>query len=343
MSFRFSVNSDNQLLLKLPSERTPITLSGAFAIENNSLIYYLNALDPWRLKYGLPEKFVFTGTWDLSPNYELELNLDDSSSQKQGERLTINSKIISVESDSLVFEVATKKQTSANHDEPALYSFELFKLSGAWQADEYNQLSFVVKKDLNPDILTFKGTWEINKNQKITYTCLRQNRKTKTRISDILVFEGFWKIGDSQRLRYILSESEGSIFDFRLQLESENLYPAEGTIKYRIGIGESVKKNPQEKIILLYGTWKFSRELGVFFEMDYGKGEFRALTFGAEVRLSEKDKIIFELKDQLGKPVGLSVTFTRKFLKNCDAQAFIRLEKRLDNEEIVEIGGRIDF
>ena len=342
MSFRFSVNSDNQLLLKLPTEKTPITLGGSFAIEDNSLIYYLNEQDPWRLKYGLPGKFIFSGAWNINSNYELELILEDSKTQEQGDRLTINSKIISTESDCLVFEVITKKQASRNPDESLLYSFELFKLSGIWQADEYNQLSFVVKKNTNPDVLTLKGSWEINQNQKITYTCIRQDKKTKTKISDILEFEGFWKISNAQRIRYIISESSGSIFDFRLQLESENLYPTEGVIKYRIGIGESLRERPQEKIISLFGTWKFSRNLGLEFQMEYVKGEFHSVHFGAEVDLSRADEIIFKVSSTSGEPLGFSLMFTHKFLKELDAQAFARF-RQMRRDYGVEAGIRIPF
>jgi len=291
----------------------------------------------------LPTKITFTGTWELSSNYDLELILEKSKTQRPGERLIINAEIISAENNCLVFEAITRKLSTRGQGEPDLYSFGLLKLSGTWQADEYNQLTFAVKKDVNPDILTLQGAWQINRNQKITYTCERLDTRTKAKVSNTLEFEGFWEMGESERLRYILSGSSDSCFDFRLQLESKNLYPSRGVIKYRIGIGVSTRNRPREKIISLFGTWKFSRALGLLFEMDYGEGSFRALEFGAEAALSSKDKFIFCLKDKRNLPLGLSVTFTHKFLKKHDAEAFIRLEELLGKEGRAEVGVRIPF
>ncbi|MCX5703448.1 MAG: hypothetical protein NT066_03035, partial [Candidatus Omnitrophica bacterium] len=228
--------------------------------------------------------------------------------------------------------------------EPGLYSFGLLKLLGTWQADEHNQLTYAVKKDVSPDILTLQGAWEINQNQKIAYTYERTDSRTKAKVSNTLAFEGFWGIGDSKRLRYILSDSAGSYFDFRLQIESKNLYPSRGIIKYRIGIGVSTRKRrPREKIISLFGTWKFSRTLGLLFEMDYGERRLRALEFGAEVVLSSKDKFTFHLKGRGNQPLGLKVIFTHKFLKNQDAEAFVRLEKLMGKEDRAEVGVCVPF
>ena len=339
----FAANPDNQLLLKAPRAKAPIPVNGRFAIKDNQLIYYINEPACWRREYDLPTKISFTGRWKLNSNYDLELILTESKTQYAGDRLIINAEIISVENNCLVFEAITRKLSPRGQDEPDLYSFQLLKLLGTWQANEYNQLTFAVKKDVNPDILTLQGAWEINQNQKITYTCQRLDTRTRSRISNTLEFEGFWEIGGSDRLRYILSASTGSCFDFRMQLESKNLYPSRGVIKYRIGIGVGTRNRPREKIISLFGTWKFSRALGLLFEMDYGEDRFRALNFGAEAALRLKDKFTFRLEDRRNQPLGLNVTFTHKFLKRHDAKAFIRLEKLLGKEARAEVGVRVPF
>lgn len=343
MKNRLATNPYNQLLIKPPRAQTPISVNGRFSVQNNQLIYHINEPASWRRKYDLPNKIRFTGTWKLNSNYDLELILDESRSQHAGDRLIINGEIISAENDRLVFRVITRKVAPGVSDEADLHSFQLFKLSGVWQADERNQLSFTVKKDVNPGILTLQGAWEINRNQKIIYTYERIDRKTKAKVSGVLTFEGFWDVGEAERLRYILSGNPNSCFDFRVQLESQNLYPSQGQIKYRIGIGVSTRQRPNEKILSLFGTWKFSRTLGLLFEMDYGEDRLRALEFGAEVVLSSKDKFTFYLKGQRNQPLGLSVTFTRKFLKSHDAEAFVRLEKLLGKEGKAEVGVRIPF
>ncbi|MGD0335687.1 MAG: hypothetical protein ABSB18_01100 [Candidatus Omnitrophota bacterium] len=343
MKNKFSLNPDNQLLIKSSRAKTPILCNGSFSVTNNQLVYYINESDSWRREYSLPERIAFTGTWKLDSNYDLELLLEESETQHAGDRLIINGKIISAENNCLVFEAISKKISRGQQSEPGQYSFQLLKLSGIWRADEYNQLSFAVKKDVNPDIMTFQGAWWINQNQKITYTCVKKDLRTKARVTSTIEFEGFWEIGDSQKLRYILSESTGSSFNFRIQLESKNLYPTAGVIKYRIGIGASTRNRPREKTISLFGTWKFSRSLGLLFEMDYGEGRFRALEFGASVVLSPNNKFSFNLKDQRNQPFGLILTFTHKFLKMHDAEAFIRLETLLGKEGRAEVGVHIPF
>jgi len=339
----FGVNPYNQLLLKSPRTKTLIPVNGRASIKGNQLIYYINEPDAWHREYNLPKKIRFTGTWQLNSHYDLELILDETKTQYAGERLIINARIVSSENNCLVFEAISKKVDLLKQEETSLYSFGLFKLLGTWQADEYNQLTFVIKKDVSPDILTLQGTWEINQNQKIAYTYERIDSRTKAKVSNTLEFDGFWEISDSERLRYILSSSTGSYFDFRVQIESKNLYPACGVIKYRIGIGVSTKTRPREKVISLFGTWKFSRTLGLLFEIDYGRGSLRALEFGIDAVLSSKDKFTFYLKDPRNQPLGLNVIFTHKFLKEHDAEAFLRFEKLLGKEGKAEIGVRIPF
>lgn len=343
MEKSFAVNTDNQLLLRTPSAKTPTPIGGHFSVEDNQLVYYINEPDSWRREYDLPAKITFSGRWKLDSNYDLELILMESETQYAGERLIINGRIISVENNCLVFEAITRKLEPNLENEPGLYSFQLIKLLGTWQADEYNQLTFLVKKDTVSDALTLQGAWQINKNQKITYSYERRDLARGLKSSEKLEFDGFWQIGESDKLRYILSHSSISYFDFRLQLESKNLYPTRGIIKYRIGIGLKTMGKPKEKIISLFGAWKFSRALGLLFEMDYGEGNFRTLEFGADVVLSSKDKFTFHLKDQYNKPLGLSLTFTHKFLKHHDADAFIKLEELMGKEVKGEVGVRIPF
>jgi len=340
---RFTVNTYNQLLLKPFCSKTTIPVNGSFSIEGNQLIYYINQPAIWRKLYDLPKKIRFTGLWKLNSNYDLELILDETNTQHAGNRLIINARIISAENNSLVFEAITKKVALPGQDESGLYNFQLLKLFGTWRADEYNQLTFAVKKDVEPDILTLQGAWEINQNQKITYTYERKGDASNGKVSNTLSFEGFWEIGESEKLRYILSKSSGSFFDFRVQLESKNLYPAKGIIKYRMGIGVSRRNRPREKIISLFGIWKFSRTLGLLFEMDYADGGLRALEFGAEVQLCSNDKFTFYLMNRQNQPLGLSVTFTHKFLKSHDAEAFVRLERLLGKEGKAEVGVSIPF
>jgi len=338
MKNKYSLNSKNQLLIKPPRQKIPVSAAGRFSVDkNNQLVYRLNEPSTWRRLYNLPAKINFKGNWKLNSNYDLELNLQKSKNQYKDERLVFKGEVISADRDTLVFEVTSRDSRSQSH-------IQLLKLNGSWQADEFNRIVFAVKKKASPDIVTFEGAWQVNKNQQVTYTYEKAELKRKTRISRVLTFEGFWEINNSNRLSYILSHSEKSRFDFCVQIGSPNLYPADGAIKYLIGIGIKEDKTPRIKVICLYGKWKLGRKAGIVFSMEYGKGECRDIEFGASVYLNKKDEFVFSLADKKGEPFGLNIIFNHKFLQKLDAQAFLKFKDILDNDEAaVEAGVNIPF
>ncbi|MFA5145020.1 MAG: hypothetical protein WC723_03330 [Candidatus Omnitrophota bacterium] len=242
---------------------------------------------------------------------------------------TFRRRFIAAESDSLIIEtIQTLSKTRRQQ-------LRVLKLKGTWHANEYNELVFeVTGRKGPPETYTFKGSWRLNKNQQIEYS--------HGDGPDVLVFKGYWDISSASRLVYILEGSSASRFEFKAQLESPTLYPKEGQIRYRIGIGARKSRlNKRRQIITLYGEWKFGRNLGLTFEMDYGQGRVKSITFGAEVTFGSNE-VIFALKDEIGEPLGITLTFTRKFLKRMDAEAFLRL-KALGKEQGLEAGLRIPF
>jgi hypothetical protein len=221
-------------------------------------------------------------------------------------------------------------------------NFQLIKLSGFWRTDEGNRLSFSVEKKELPDTLTLDGLWAITKNQQIIYKYERVNLKTKGKAAHTLNFEGFWQIDTNNRLTYIISRSVNSRFDFRVQSESPSLYPQDGRIKYRLGIGLRKDKSLREKIISLYGSWKFSRKGGLIFQMDYGRASPQNIEFGANIHLTKKDEFTFSLTNPRREPLGICITFTHRFLKQHCPEAFLRLRSR-QKEFGVEAGMQMPF
>lgn len=333
MRYKYSVNRGNQLLIKKSRLKKPLLTNGKFSIDkNNRLIYWLNKPESWRRQYNLPNKINFIGTWKLNPNYDLELNLAETKDQYKGDRLVLKGEIISTDRDILAFEMKS-------YDRDGLLHIQILKLSITLFADESNRLCFMVKK-LRSDILMLAGSWEVNENQQIIYEYERTDLKTKTKICNSLIFRGFWQIGSANRLTYILKHSSDSRFDFRAQIETPNIYPKEGVIKYRLGIGIRENKSA-EKIISLYGAWKFSRNLGLVFEMDYNREGLESIEFAADVSF-QKNTISFGLKDKEGEPLGIALTFTHRFLKELNAEVFLRL-KALGAESGIEAGLKIPF
>ena len=335
MKYRYSVNNDNQLLVKLPKTKESLLARGKFDVDkNNRLLYWLNEPLSWRRQYSLPGKVVFKGSWQLNNNYDLELVLDKTEKQFQDDILVIKGNLISTDRDILAFEIKTYEQNGLLH-------IQILKLSVMWLTDETNRLIFIVKKR-SPDILTLEGAWQINNNQQIVYTYEKTDLKTKSKNSNTLIFEGFWRISSYNRLAYIISKSTNSKFDFKVQIETPNVYPKKGVIKYRIGIGlkEIIPENL--KVISLYGVWKFSRALGLIFEMEYAKGEFHSLEFGAEVNFTKNNQVSFKLTNKDGEDLGIEVIFTHRFLSKLDAEFFLKLRK-VKEENAVEAGVRIPF
>lgn len=334
MKIRYFVDSNNRLVISRNGKN--IALAGFFEVDKfNRLIYWLNEPVSWRKQYGFGEKIVFVGKWSLNQNYDLEFLLEVNSKSQAKDVLRIRGEIISAEANRLVFELKTSQENG-------LMKFHLLKLNGVWQADEYNQLSFVITKKGLPDIFTLEGIWRLNKNQQIIYTWEKTELKRRTKVISKLEFSGYWQIFEASKLTYIISSATNSRFDFKAQLESSNLYPKAGVIKYRLGIGVKQAKRIEPKIISLYGVWKFSRNLSLNFEMEYAKGEVHSLQFGAEVNFSKSNQIVFNLLAKDGRNLGASVVFTHRFLKSLDAELLVRL-KKLTNDSGVDVGVRIPF
>lgn len=241
----------------------------------------------------------------------------------------LRQRFIAAESDSLVIE------TIQTESESSRQRLRILKLKGTWRANDYNELCFeVTLRKGPPETITFKGSWKLNNNQQIEYTSADGR--------DRLTFKGYWQLPSANRLVYILEASSTSRFEFKAQLESTTLYPKKGQIRYRIGIGiRQSRLTAPGQMLIFYGEWKFGRNLGLIFQMDYGQARVKAIEFGAEVGFS-RNNIKFALKNELGEPLGITLTMTHKFLKALDAKAFIRLKSR-QKEQAIEAGITIPF
>ncbi len=238
-------------------------------------------------------------------------------------------RFIAVKSDSLVIEtIQTESKTLRQR-------LRLLRLKGTWRANSQNELCFdVALRKGTPQTYTFKGTWKLNNNQQIEYSCGEG--------PDVLTFKGRWDISSANRLVYFLEGSSTSRFEFKVQLESSTLYPKAGQVRYRIGIGSRKNRlSAAGQILILYGEWKFGRDLGLVFQMNYGESRVKSIIFGAEVSFG-RNEFIFTLRNEFGEPLGLTLTMTHKFLEGLDAEAFIRLKSR-QNRQAIEAGITIPF
>ncbi|MCF7870197.1 MAG: hypothetical protein K9L69_04005 [Candidatus Omnitrophica bacterium] len=297
-------------------------MKGFFTTDkNNNLIYILDKPAKWKKEHDLPDKIKLTGTWKLDKNHNLVLKTTKTKNYPKSS-LTLYGKIEKVNSDYLSFRL---QKSSISY----LSQKHLITLRGRWQADKFNRLTFEVKKKDKPDTLRFKNIWEINKNNKIIYIYKRKVLKTKKKQEQSIQFSGFWQLANKNKICYKLTHSKKSQFDFRAHLQTTNVYPKKGAIKYRIGVGYG--KTRKEKTLKLYGSWKFSRKLGLFFEVGYGRGKLKRYSFSAKVNLTNKDKITFSLLDNKDRPLGLKLRYQRKLFNKKDLEFFTKLSKKGKN------------
>lgn len=334
MKSRYSVDNSNRLVIKRKIKSW--LTEGKFSVDkNNNLIYLINGPAPWRRSHEPFAKVAFKGRWRLDAENNLEFILKEGRGQYGKEALTLKGRIISTDRDMLAFEIKSVDRHGQDH-------ISLLRLTGSWQSDEYNRIVFLVKRQGQPNALLLGGAWQVGHNRQIAYAYEKTNLKTKSKSSQVISFTGFWQINNRNRLAYVLENSLSSYFDFRAQLESPNIYPQDGVIKYRIGVGLKKEKLNQEKTISIYGTWKFSRKAGLIFQVDCGRNRGYPVEFGVSAYLNKKDEVVFILTNKKREPLGIKVVFTHRLLEKFDAQVFLRL-KRLQREKSVEAGIRIPF
>lgn len=317
MKLKYKVYKDNQLAITRGKKL--LKPYGKFIIDNNRLIYEVKESDSWLREYNLPKRITLEGKWILDKNHNLGFSVRKTKTQAGRERLILKSEIVAVKKNSLVFSLGTKGKEGT-------YKAYSLNLRGRWQADKYNRLQFLIKRSrTESDVLTLKGIWEVHNNT-ILYTHKKTVLKTKRKKTHVLRFKGYWQINKRNHLIYILDLDSNSYFEFKAYLQTPNIIGKKGVIKYRVGIGIRGSRIFRDRVISLYGIWKFSRKTGLSLVLDYVSGKISAISFGIFLRMSTKSKITLGLVNRRGEDLGISVTFTQKFLKN-NANWFLRLIK----------------
>ncbi|MFH1888463.1 MAG: hypothetical protein ABH806_00065 [Candidatus Omnitrophota bacterium] len=289
-------------------------LDGEFKTDKkNNLAYHIKAPVTGGKKVS-PYQVKLKGKWKLGKGHDLIFTLDKWKRQASGDSLTIRGDIIEVCKNALLFAVTTR----SGGGNPSAY---ILKLEGAWQADEYNRLTFTVNKERGaPDILTFQGGWEIGKGYRIIYRYEKEDLLRKTKRTHTLVFKGDWEIKDKTRISYVIDRSSGSVMNFKT---SAGIFK-DNYIKYELGIGRLRKARPLRRAIVLFGSWKIKRGAGLIFEAECGRRKLQDITFGAEARITDKDTVLFRLKNGLNRNIGAELELKRRFLGS-EGEAYLRL------------------
>lgn len=304
-------------------------LDGQFKISGqNTLIYHIKSPVPSDIK--APHQLKLKGSWSLTEGHQLRLTLDKWRRGTFGDQLTLQGEMLDARKNSLLFAVTTRTKD----DMPSAYTLEL---SGSWQADEHNRLSFRVNKEQGRfDSLIFDGIWQIDQNYQIAYTYQKEQLARKSKEAHTLIFKGRWDIKDKARLSYALDTNTASAFDFNTSI---GIFK-DSFIKYELGIGLSRKKQPVKRAITFLGSWKLKKAVGLVFEIEREGRRIQEIVFGAEVRFTDKGALTFNLRDRLNKEIGAELELSRGIFSR-DGQAFLRLLKtRQESAILAGVGWR---
>lgn len=289
-------------------------LDGRFRTDdNNELSYHIKA--PLSGAEKIPHQLRLKGAWSLTDDHTLRLTLDKSGRETFGDKLTLEGDIVDVRENALLFAVSTASKDNAR-------STYVLALGGSWKADERNRLSFHIKKEGGRvDILTFTGTWELDKDHQIIYQYEKARLVRKKSQTHTLTFRGYWQIRDNSNISYELSGNTDSVFEFNTGIAVFK----EDYIQYKLMVGLTDRKNPALRTIKFSGVWNLKKGSGLVFEIEYENGKAVAAVFGVDFAFTDKGTVSFKLRDAAdSRDLGISLELSRKILKG-DGEAFLRM------------------
>ena len=221
--------------------------------------------------------------------------------------------------------------------EGARASSQRVTLAGRWQADASNRLTFQLEKaGGRTDELVLDGAWDLDPRREIRYQLRRPDSSRRSAVH-ALRLAGAWDLTPESQLVYRLDGDTRSALAFQASLQSRALRARDGTLAYQVGIRLSDGRTIQRHIAL-FGTWKLNRDLSVSFELPGGRRQ--AATFEGTCTFRDRNKLTVALSTRRGEPTDVSVTFSRKWMK--DAEWFVRAQRRERESELIG-GVRVKF
>lgn len=338
----YFIDDSNKFILK--SNGKHIILEGDYDIDrNNNLIFSHpeSALD------NTTSKIKLSGNWQLTDNYDMKLILDADNStntpaDNSPEEIILKGEIVNTNSTEINFAVNYKLKDGRTRT-------KILKFGGYWRTDENNKLLFsLTTTGTKNNSLEFKSAWEIGENYEIIYKYKKQNLRRKTKIEHSLILKGVWNISQKNKIEFLVDMDSRSTLNFEASFKTASLYPKEGELRYEIGIKGAPGENFKTIIrnITLFGTWKFSKTLGLGFETTYKDGRKYTMKFSAEINNNHSgknpltpDEITISILNTHGESLGAEFTVSKNLSKNIAAS--IRLLKSSDERGVyIGVKGR---
>ncbi len=337
VDIRYRFDDANRLMVSRPggvgdSLRPVRIIEGRVTTDRRNRLVYRLDFPPTTNGPAGPRRYNLDGTWGLTRNHELRLALH-TAERRRRQTVYLKGSLIEAKAHALTFALW-------RYERDGRRTTQRVSLTGRWQADRHNRLTFLVEKaDGSADRLTFQSGWTVGRHHELLYR-YRQRTDGRGRPStQTLRFAGVWDINRANRLIYRVDGSSDSAFEFRASLQTPSLNAREGRLVYQIGIGLSGGRTQTERVVL-FGKWKLHRDLSVSFEITYAHGRREAIRFTGTFAITEQDEMTVQLSDRRGRPIGVSVTFTRRLLD--DARLFLKLRKAGEEAEAVA-GGQVRF
>jgi hypothetical protein len=252
------------------------------------------------------------GRWHLEDGREITYRVrreDDGT-----ETIRVSGILVAAEAGGLLISLTQERTRGA-------LSAGLIKLTGHWRADENNRILFDVAGHYGRSgSLILTGEWEIGPSHEIVYSYARA--KAGAEEIQKLVFKGIWDIDDGRCITYRLEGSTDCVLKFRGTFQTRSILAKEGALRYQIGI--EIEGRPEIRTLALFGKWKLSRTLEIFFEMEYAGGRKQTIVFGGVYSPSPDFGISVMLKTRSGESLGVEVVLTEEVFDG-RGEMFLRL------------------
>ncbi len=325
---RYEFDRASRLVIRDPADalRPTRVLEGTVTTDRQNRLQYQFATPP---AGDLPRTLILEGRWKLTRNHDLSLTLNEQADPSARSTLLFKGALVRAEAKALVFAVQRREGGEGEPERQEL------TLSGAWDADARNRLTFLVDHaDGPPDRLTFQSGWEVGRAHELLYRYRRYDRPRRAWEEQTLVFDGHWDLSESRRLIYRVEGSDTSAFSFTAKLQSPSLIAKDGRVVYQVGLGLTRSETNVRRVALL-GAWKIGRGAAVSFEIPYARGRVQGLRLEGAWRLSDRDQVSVTLQDARGEPWGATVLFTRALAAKSNASLFVRLQKTAEERSVL--------
>lgn len=328
VKIRYETDPYNRLVVNTKQGRSPLSryrrvIDGRFKIKNGNTLTYV-VRSPQDVSFKTPHEIDLKGLWSLTKDHDLKIELERSGKSGHEGSLVISGSIIEAGKNFLRFAVTSRSADGVS-------TSYLLELTGSWQADSGNRLTFRITKGLaSTGILTFYGVWDINKDNILVYRYEKRTGLNKTSDLHEVVFKGRWDITQTFGLTYTIDRKSNSSFNFRSGLASFK----KDRIEYEIGVGSSRKLRPSIKTVIIYGRWVIRPGSALSFEVETAGVHLYSLSFNAQASLTDRDTVIFQFKaSPYMRDKAISLELSRKVLGG-QGEAFIKYLKDRESHSV---------